>query len=609
MSLIAELKRRKVFKVGAAYLVVAWLSVQGASIGFPAFDAPPWALRIFILMALLGFPVALVMAWVFDVTPEGVKLDTNTNGSKRVIAAAGFLIVLALGWYFYGQPAFRKSDAVPKPLTAQAATAADPHSIAVMPFLDMSQARDQEYFSDGLSEQILNQLAQIPQLRVIARTSSFSFKGKEVDIATIAKTLIVANVLEGSVRKSGNTLRITAQLIRTSDSTHLWSQTYDRDLTDIFKVQDEIADAIANALKLKITGHEMATSNAGSPNPAAYDAYLQGRAFIAKRYLENLDLAIAAFDRAIALEPRYSAAYSGRAFAQLLRPLWGAQDYDATLVRARDSANKALQLDPNNAEAYMVRGMVASYSRDATSAGIDLDRALALAPASVDVINMKGDYDLYVGDLGEAERLKRRAMALDPLAFVHPLNLFDVLAEQGRYPEAIVAAQQSIALGATHYGFDRLAFAQVRSGHLKEAHAAVEQSCEITGPTGGNCESNKIALLAATGQRAQAETMLDALVRDIRNGKHAVGFNEPVVLASLYCQLSNFAKAAVLQRQALDTNDWFALRSLCSAPDGARLPEEISTNPDWIAVWKDPRMKDLMTVYRRNLLFWRTSRH
>jgi adenylate cyclase len=608
MSLIAELKRRKVFKVGGAYLVVGWLLIQVAATVAPQLNLPEWVPRLVTFIILLGFPITMVLAWVFDVTPEGVKLDTNANGSKRIFAVAAVLAVLAVGWYFRGQPAFRKGEVVPKLVVASVASV-DPHSIAVLPFLDMSQAKDQEYFSDGLSEQLLNQLAQIPQLRVIARTSSFSFKGKEVDIATIAKTLNVANVLEGSVRKSGNTVRITAQLIRTADSTHLWSQTYDRELTDIFKVQDEIADAIANALELKITGHEVATSNAGSANPAAYDAYLQGRAYVAKRYLENLDQAIAAFDRAIALEPGYSAAYSGRAFAQLLRPLWGAPDFDASFTRARDSANKALQFDPDNAEAYMVRGMAAYFDRNATSAGVDLGRALTLAPGNVDVLNMKGDFHTFLGDLGEGERLKRQAMALDPLAFVHPMNLSDVLSEQGRYPEAIVAAQQAVSLGAKDYGFDRLVFAQVRSGHFKEARAAMEQGCAITGPTGNNCETNQILLLAATGQRAQAEAMLDALVRDIRSGKHAVGFYTPAALSSLYCEVSNFAKAAVLQRQALDTTDYLHLSSLISAPGGARLPEEISTNPDWLAVWNDPRLKDLMSVYRRNVLAWRASRH
>ena len=217
MALFVELKRRKVFKVGAAYLVVAWLAIQVASIGFPAFDLPPRVLRLCILGAALGFPLALALAWVLEVTPQGLRFDPAARGNKRFASIAVLLVVLALGWYFQGQPAFRPQPAAPPP------AAPDAHSIAVLPFVNLSPDREQAYFSDGLSEELLNMLGQVPQLRVIARTSSFSFKGKKVDVADDRPALNVAHVLEGSVRKSGNTLRITAQLVRASDSTHLWS--------------------------------------------------------------------------------------------------------------------------------------------------------------------------------------------------------------------------------------------------------------------------------------------------------------------------------------------------------------------------------------------------
>jgi tetratricopeptide (TPR) repeat protein len=224
---------------------------------------------------------------------------------------------------------------------------------------------------------------------------------------------------------------------------------------------------------------------------------------------------------------------------------------------------------------------------------------------------MAGDIHTYLGDLSEAERLKRRAITLDPLAFVHPMNLSDVLAEQARYPEALVAAQQAIALGAKDFGFDRQVLAQVRSGQFTQARASVEQDCAITGPTASFCEGNRILVLAESGQRAQAEVMLDALVRDIRSGKHPVGYYGPAQLSWLYSEVADFAKAAAMQREALDHNNWFPflLTALTYSSGGARLPEEISNQPDWIAVWNDPRMKDLMAVYRRNLHAWRASRH
>jgi TolB-like protein len=597
---IAELQRRKVFKVGAAYLVVAWLAVQAASIAFPTFEAPLWALRVFILVCLLGFPLALVMAWIFDATPEGVKLDGDVSGNKRVFAGAAVLTVLALGWYFYGQPAFRKNAPV-----APAVAAATDKSIAVLPFVNMSDDKQNEYFSDGLSEELLNQLAQLPQLRVIARTSSFSFKGKEVDVATIAKALNVANILEGSVRKSGNTLRITAQLIRTSDSSHLWSQTYDRELTDIFKIQDEIAGAISEALEAKLAGRPVAASSARTSNPAAYDDYLQGRALVARRRTENLDKAIAAFDRAIAEDPGFSAAYSARGFASILRPLWGATDAAASLALARSSAEKALQLDPGNAEAYMVRGMAASFRYGYTSAAADLDRALALAPGNGDILNMHGDFRLSAGDIVASERDKRQAMALDPLAFVHPMNLADALNAQGRYADAEVAVEQAIALGAGDFGYDRLVFHQSRLHRFDAAQAALDKDCALDPMSVPHCLMNRILLLAMKGQRSEAKAILDGAVRGVRNEDMTPGGLNASFLTSLYLEVGDIASATKWQRTATETGDWFPTSALLGAPAGAKLPEEISRDPHWLAAWDDPRLKDVMANYRRNLLAWR----
>src|SRR5258708_12055131 len=226
-NFFAELKRRKVFKVGAAYLIVAGLAVQAASIGFPALDAPPWALRIFILIALLGFPITVVMAWVFDITPEGVKLDLGASGGRGLCAVVALLIVLALGWYFYGQPSFRKGDVATPSI-------ADPNSIAVLPFANMSGKSDQDYFSDGMTEELLNVLAKVPQLKVVARTSVFQFKGKGGDIREIGRKLGVTNIVEGSVRRDGEEVRITAQLGRVPHAFHILSETYDHNSESLF---------------------------------------------------------------------------------------------------------------------------------------------------------------------------------------------------------------------------------------------------------------------------------------------------------------------------------------------------------------------------------------
>ena len=506
MSLIAELKRRKVFKVGAAYLVVAWLAVQAASIAFPAFEAPLWALRVFILVALLGFPLAVVMAWIFDVTPEGVRLDTSMSGSKRVFAGAALLMVLALGWYVRGQPAFHQDAILPAPnAAASASTKVDATSIAVLPFVDMSQSKDQEYFSDGLSEELLNLLAQLPQLRVIARTSSFSFKGKEVDVATIAKTLNVANVLEGSVRKNGNTLRITAQLIRTSDSSHLWSQTYDRELTDVFKVQDEIASAVVDALKLKLLPTQEISNLRRSDNPEAYNQFLLGNEFIKRGSVEDWRHASAAYRRAVALDPNFAAAYAGLASSEgNLADLSG---IDADKVRSIEYGDRAIALAPNLVDGYIGRATSRlSFRNDWEGARADFDKALALAPGDATVQLGIGRMMIALGRIPEAIAASRRATELDPLFADAWDQLGRLLYAKADYPAARAALDRALenspgqsralfhrgvtslldghadeALGffskaGNGYGDVGVAMAQFSLGHVRESQQALDQA-------------------------------------------------------------------------------------------------------------------------------------
>src|SRR5688572_14748712 len=223
------------------YLVVAWVAIQAASIALPAFDAPPWTLRVVILLFALGFPLALLLTWVLELTPEGIKVATGKVGNKRMAAISAGLIALALAWYFVGQPALRNGR-----------TAIPERSIAVLPFVNMSGDKANEYFSDGLAETTLDMLAQVHDLKVIARTSSFAFKGKATDMRDIGKALGAAHLLEGSVQQAGDTVRITVQLIRASDGSHVWSQRFDRRMTDVFDIQDEIATSVVQALQVKL---------------------------------------------------------------------------------------------------------------------------------------------------------------------------------------------------------------------------------------------------------------------------------------------------------------------------------------------------------------------
>ncbi|MEO6263426.1 MAG: tetratricopeptide repeat protein [Luteimonas sp.] len=415
MSLIAELKRRKVFRIGAAYLVIAWLSVQAVSIGFPAFDAPPWALRVFILIALLGFPIALVMTWVFDVTPEGVRLDTGTAGSKRMYGIAALLIVLALGWYFYGQPSFRKGDAA----TSASVVAADPNSIAVLPFANMSGKSDEDYFSDGMTEELLNVLAKVPQLKVVARTSVFQFKGKGGDVREIGRKLGVTHIVEGSVRRDGQEVRITAQLVRVSDGFHVWSETYDRKLEGVFALQDDIAQHIGVALKQSL-GVATPVAARAPIDSEAYDEYLQGRALLRQR--KDLPSSIAHFKAAVAKAPEFAAGWSSLSLADDVS-VWWVKNMDSrqqveSLRQAAAAAERAAALDPDAAATEHALANVARARFQYADAERHYLRAMQLDPSYPDVREDYAELLFEVGRVEDSARAARQLVTLDPYFIV-----------------------------------------------------------------------------------------------------------------------------------------------------------------------------------------------
>jgi TolB-like protein len=367
-----ELRRRKVFKVAVAYAVVAWLVIQVASTITPQLNLPEWAPRLITLVVLLGFPLVLVLAWMLDKTPEGVKVASATIGNKRMFAIAAVLAALAIGWYWKGRP---------EPVEGHSAAEGE-RSIAVLPFVNMSDDKENEFFSDGISEEILNSLAQMPDLRVAARTSSFSFKGQQKEIPEIARELNVRMVLEGSVRKQDDQVRITAQLVDAETGFHAWSQTYDRELKDIFAIQDEISRAIADELQVKLG----AAHGDGAPRPdttslEAYDAYLKGLPLLQERGRENLIEAERLFRTALALDPRFAKAWAGLAMTLMIFPEYSVAPLAATWSEARDAAEYALALDLTLPEPYVVLGWIAGGEfRYATSHAL-FDRALELAPS------------------------------------------------------------------------------------------------------------------------------------------------------------------------------------------------------------------------------------
>ena len=407
MSFLAELQRRKVFKVGATYLVVAWLTVQVASIAFPAFDAPPWALRIFILVSLLGFPIAVAMAWVLDATPEGVRLDPDTSGSKRVFAGAAVLIVLALGWYFYGQPSFRKGE-------ASTPVAASQNSVAVLPFANMSGKPDEDYFSDGMTEELLNVLAKVPQLQVVARTSVFEFKGKGGDVRQIGRQLGVSHIVEGSVRRDGQQVRITAQLVRVSDGFHVWSETYDRKLDSVFALQDEIAARIGEQLVSSLAAPGAKPARA-AVDPVAYDEYLKGRALLRAR--SDIPGAIGHFRAATAKAPGFAPAWASLSLScevtfwyQHMTP---AEQADM-LACESSAAERAAALEPDAAASEHALANVERSRFQYAQAERHYLRAMQIDPNYSDVREDYAELLFQVGRVEECRQVARQLVTLDP---------------------------------------------------------------------------------------------------------------------------------------------------------------------------------------------------
>ena len=438
MSLIEELQRRKVFKVAAAYLVVGWLLIQVASTVAPQLNLPEWAPRLITLIVLLGFPIALVLAWILDVTPGGIRVDKAPAGTKRIVVAAAVLVALVVTWYWKTRPA-----------AIAGAAAADARSIAVLPFVNMSEDKGNEYFSDGISEEILNVLARMANLHVAARTSSFSFRNQEKEIPLIARELNVRMVLEGSVRKQGERVRVTAQLIDAGNGFHVWSQTYDRDLKDIFAIQDEIAGAIAKELQLKLDSpHPSGVAGADTKDLAAYDLYLKGIALWQARGEKNMLEAERLFRAAIARDPNFAKAWAGLALTYAVLPEWSSRPVAETRPAGRDAAEHALALNRDLPEPYSALGYLAASEFRFETARAMFRQSIAIAPSYMTAHQWAGETMMWQGDLDAGLEMVRKAVALDPKSAIVNSVLTSLLLSSGHDDEALVACESIVAVVA-----------------------------------------------------------------------------------------------------------------------------------------------------------------
>jgi TolB-like protein/Flp pilus assembly protein TadD len=446
-NFFAELKRRNVYKVAVAYAVVAWLLVQIATQVFPFFEIPNWAVRLVVLAIVIGFPIALVIAWAFELTPEGLKRTEDVDLAKQsrrkshtwiyimIVGAA-----LSVGLFFIGRYSARN--------TASAARTELPaKSIAVLPLLNESGDPGDEYFSDGLSEELIAALAQIRELKVIGRSSSFRFKDRKEESKTIGEKLGVSTLLEGTVRKQGNKVRIVAELINAADGIELWTHTFDRELKDIFAVQEEIAAAVASSLKVTLLGSdERSSTKPATKNTEAHNAYLLGHYYFQRRNLEDYRKAVGQFDEAIRLDPDYALAYAERSEAWTQIGDLSGQG-KTVWPKAREDAEKAVAIAPTLAEAHAALGWVRFFTEWKFAEGLsELKRAKELSPANPTANDLLARVIVYLGKPDEAERQARQAVELDPLAFPAQNNLARDLWFEGKLDEADAVARKAAEL-------------------------------------------------------------------------------------------------------------------------------------------------------------------
>jgi TolB-like protein/Flp pilus assembly protein TadD len=594
VSLVEELKRRKVLKVSGAYVVLAWLAVQVASIIFPTFDAPVSALRVFILALALGFPITVVVAWLIDTTPDGLRLDPATQGNKRIFGAATIIAALAVAWYFFGQPAVREAPAAvvathTAPASAPAPKAPPPKSIAVLPFVDMSQGKDQEYFSDGITEEILNALTRIDGLKVAGRTSAFYFKGRNESLQSIGAQLGVSHVLEGSVRKSGDRVRITAQLIKVADGFHLWSETYDRKLDDIFAVQDEISAAIATALSSKLMddGAEGAPDPSASIDPETYDLYLRARQTLADRSTANMVNAADMFKQVTRRAPAFDLAWSGLGKAQAL--MWnygGRNDSDA----AYEALAKAKALNPRNAEAVLMTAYIDAFYRWHFSEALRGTRqAIELAPNDAEIANFAGDNFRICGALDEALAWEQRAAEMDPLADFNQNDVSFILQERGRYREALSASEHAVGIDPTYWtSYDSRARSWLALGDPARASAEVDL-LEKYGPGLYNVDELRARLALAKGDKATALAFLKKLQE-----REAKGETVAYIIAELQAKLGNMDAAATSLQRAVDQHD-----PVLPSDSEFIHPSQWPAHPGIQAVFARPELAPMMAERKR----------
>ena len=571
-SFFSELKRRNVYKVAVAYIVGGWALSQGIAQVFPVFDVPNWAIRLVVLLIIIGLPVALVLAWAFEVTPEGIKRTQAADAAGQRSRGSAWIYVvligaaLSVGLFFAGR--YSASHAAPR--QSEATTTVPGKSIAVLPLINESGDPKDEYFSDGLSEELIAALAQISGLKVIGRSSSFRFKDRKEDPRAIGEKLGVSTLLDGTVRKQGDRVRIVAELVNAANGIQLWTQTFDRQLKDIFDVQKEIARAVAESLKVTLLGTDSSAQASATDNAEAHNAYLQGHFYLVRRNVEDFRKAISYYDEAIQLDPNYALAYAERAEAWAFLGDFTGQRPTA-YPKASADAKKAVAIAPTLAEARAALGWVLCLVDWKFAEGLaELRRAKELSPANPTANDLLARIIVYLGRFDEAERQAREAVELDPLSTVTQGNLARVLFYAGKLDEAEAAARKAAELqptGAGTHRFQVLIAAQRGDGEAALREAQLE-------PNPGFRRFELAVAHYVRGDRAAA----DAALADLIANAAREGFAYQI--AEVYALRNEKDKAFEWLQTALDDRDAGMLGLL--------------TDPLLRGLRDDPRYKNLV---------------
>jgi TolB-like protein/Flp pilus assembly protein TadD len=549
-NFFAELKRRNVYKVAVAYIFAGWALSQGIAQVFPVFDIPNWVIRLIVVLIIIGLPIALVLAWMFELTPQGIQrtetADAMPEATRKKKHVWIYVVVLgaivSIGLFFLGRYSAGNKTASPAGISNK--------SIAVLPFDNLSRDLDNAYFAEGVQDEILTRLAKVADLKVISRTSTQHFKSAPENLPEIAKQLGVTNILEGSVQKAADQVRVNVQLINAMTDAHVWAETYDRKLTDIFAVESEIAKAIAETLQAKLSGAEKSSiAKAPTANPEAYELYLKGRFFWNKRTGADLHKAIDYFNQAIAKDPNYALAYVGLADSYLLLSSYAAVSPGESLPPARSALKKALELDDSLAEAHASFGLLTTLELDLHRALDELKRAVELKPNYATAHHWLALAHLTLAQFDQAISEAKRAIELDPLSLVINADTSWIYFSARRYDEAEAQVRKTLEIGpqfflAHYYLGEVLQF----KGRLSEAIAEFQKAFEL------NNDPYSLAMLgqayARNGQKDEAQKILARLNEEAKS--HYVA---PYALALVQIALGDKDRAIEALEHAYETSE------------------------------------------------------